>query len=148
MKDMVSNDVQNIFIEFGAYDKEIRFYSEIASKINAKLKDLGEPELCAEAFGTSKLKNILILEDLSASGYQVMPSKHSFNLHETKAILKKLATFHAINAVLQEEQPDIFADFKYGQLFNLNCIFHRKFRKFSELIFFLTIANLFIFFRN
>lgn len=118
VKEAISDEVSlNVLLQFDVYDKEILFYAEIAPKINQKLKELREPELFAELFGACKSKNILILEDLSKKGYQVMPPTRGFNLAETKAILKKLATFHAINAVLQNEQPNIFEGFKYGKKF-------------------------------
>lgn len=122
VKEAIADEVSlNALLQFDVYDKEILFYTEIAPKINQKLKELGEPELIAQPFGACKTRNILILEDLSAKGYQVRSPTNGLNYAETKAILKKVATFHAINAVLQEEQPNIFAGFKYGK---------RKFNKF------------------
>lgn len=112
---MVSDEfLQNVFAQFDIYDKEIEFYGEIAPKISQKLSKIGELELFAESFGVCRMRNILILEDLSANGYQVLPMKQGFNFDESSLILKRLATFHAICAVLQEETPDIFANFKYG----------------------------------
>lgn len=99
----------------------MEFY-EIVPKFNRKLKELGEPDLMAEPIGVCAEKNILILEDLSTKGYQARSPTHGLNIHETKAVLRRVATFHAIGAVLQEEQPDIFANFKFG-MFKIELIF-------------------------
>lgn len=94
----------------------MEFYGKIVPKFNQKLKILGELDLVAEPFGIWKKENILILEDLSAKGYQAQSPAQGFDVHETRAVLKRAATFHAICAVLQEEQSDIFGNFKAGTL--------------------------------
>lgn len=99
------------------YSKEREFYAKIVPKINDKLKFLGEPKLFPEYFGMSELNNILILEDLSIEGYKVLPRSQGYNIPEAKAILKRMATFHAICAAVQEEHPDIFANFTKGLKF-------------------------------
>ncbi|XP_055301831.1 uncharacterized protein LOC129568209 [Sitodiplosis mosellana] len=102
--------------QFHIFDKETEFYREISSKINKILNELGEEKLFAELIGVCKLKKIMILEDLSADGYRILPVKDGFNFEETKALLKRIATFHATCAVLQEEKSDIFVTFKYGHI--------------------------------
>lgn len=104
------------------YDKEIEFYAEIAPKVNKKLQDLDEPQLLAECFGVCKTRKIIILEDLSANGYVTLPIQQGYNISQTKKILKRLATFHAVCAVLQEEQPDIFANVKSGGELNKDAV--------------------------
>lgn len=104
----------SVLSQFDVYNKEIEFYSDVAPKINQKLKELHESELFAASIGVCKKRNVLILEDLSAKGYQMLAKKSGFNFIEAKAILEKIATFHAICAVLQEENPGVFANFKYG----------------------------------
>lgn len=99
------------------YNKEIEFYGKIVPQIKRMQSKLNDPnELIAEAIGVCKFNKVIIFEDLTEKGYKfTMASiQNGFNLAETKAILKKLATFHAICAVLQEEKPHIFANFKYG----------------------------------
>lgn len=115
IKEGVSNEViLNAFHQYDVYDNEMEFYGKVVPKFNQKLKALGESDLIAEPIGVCAAKNILILEDLSAKGYQARSPAHGFNMQETKAVLRRVATFHAICAVLQEEQPDIFANFKKG----------------------------------
>lgn len=101
--------------QFDVYNKEIEFYSEVAPKFNQKLKELNEGELFATPIGVCRKRNILILEDLSAKGYRMLAKKDGFNFIEAKIILRKVAIFHAICAVLQEENAGVFANFKYGQ---------------------------------
>lgn len=95
-----------------ASSKEIPFYEEIVSKFNDKLDDVGEPELFPEVFGVCKEKNLLIFGDLSSKGYQVL--NRGYSIPEAKSILKRMAVFHAVSAVLQEEDPNIFVNFNSG----------------------------------
>lgn len=44
----------------------------------------------------------------SIKGYGTIPIQREFDIPQAKMIFKRLATFHAICAVLQEEQPNIF----------------------------------------
>lgn len=117
MKEPVTDELAlSTFLEFDAYHKEMEFYAVVAPEFNEKLKQLGESELFPEAFGVCKQRNILILEDLSEKGYKSRAAAHGLNIAETKAVLRRVATFHAVGAVLQEEHSDIFANFKYGEL--------------------------------
>lgn len=121
LKEGVSNQtILDLFDQFDAYDNEMEFYGKIVPRFNRKLTELGESELVAEPFGVCAEKNILILEDLSAKGYQPRSPAQGLNEHETMAVLQRAATFHAIGAVLQEEQPDIFDNFKKGNIQDVN----------------------------
>lgn len=115
----VSQEAIDGFSNYDIYDREIEFYSEIAPKINKKLKEMGEAQLLPECFGICRPKKIMILEDLMAKGYKLQPalpgSRPGYNVLQAKAVLKRMAAFHAIGAVLQEEEPDIFVHFKSGQ---------------------------------
>lgn len=100
--------------EFDIYNREIDFYADIAPKICQKVRNLNEPQILAEPFGVCKDKKIMIIEDLGAKGYGILPIQRGYNIPEAKAILNRLALFHAVYAVLEEEQPGIFANFKNG----------------------------------
>lgn len=92
----------------------MNFYSEIAPKINEKLKKLGEAQLFPEFYGFCKSRNLMIMDDLSVEGYGLILPSRGYNINEAKAILKRLALFHASCAVVQEDHSDIFAEFKEG----------------------------------
>lgn len=99
------------------YNKEIEFYSKIAPKINQKLKKLNETDqLVAEPYGVCNANNAILFEDLCSKGYGIASVLRGFNFEEAKIVLKKAATLHAIHAVLQEEDPNIFENFKYGKI--------------------------------
>lgn len=136
IKKGVSNELLlNAFHQYDVYDNEMEFYAKIVPKFNQKLKELDEPDLIAEPFGVCAEKNILILEDLSVKGYQARSPAHGFNMHETKAVLRRVATFHAICAVLQQEQPDIFANFKKGNIKTKRTTFFGFFLLQNEILF-------------
>lgn len=117
IKEGVSSEaILNAFEQFDVYDNEMEFYEKIVPKFNQQLRRLSESDLLPEPFGIWREKNILILEDLSAKGYQARSPAQGLNMHETRAVLQRAATFHAICAVLQEEKPDIFANFRAGKL--------------------------------
>lgn len=106
----------NAYEKFDFFNKEVEFYANVVPKINQKLREHGERDLFADLIGVCRLKKIIILEDLATEGYRVLAAKDGFNFEESKALLKRIAAFHAVCAVLQEEKPDIFANFKYGHL--------------------------------
>lgn len=62
------------FSNYDLYAKEIEFYSEIAPKINGKLKELDELKLLPECFGVCKTNKVMIMEDLGAKGYTLLPA--------------------------------------------------------------------------
>lgn len=98
------------------YNKEIEFYSETVPQIQRLLRKLDEPiEFFAETIGVCKLNKAMIFEDLTQNGFGMASIQRGFDLPVAKAVLKKLAKFHAICAVLQEEKPNVFLNFKYGK---------------------------------
>lgn len=118
----VSEETMNAFSNYNVLDKEIEFYGDIAPKINEKLKELGEPQLLPEIFGVCKTEKIMVMEDLGAKGYGILHGQPGYNISQAKAVLKRMAVFHAIGAILQQEQPGIFTsskNFKCGKLTEL-----------------------------
>lgn len=100
------------------YDKEIEFYNKIVPQINQLLSKLNQSnKLVPEIFGICKEKSMMLIDDLYQKGYRLAPIQSGLNMAEAKAVLKELAVFHAICAVLQENQADIFANFKHGNIF-------------------------------
>lgn len=97
------------------FNKEIEFYGEIVPQIKRLLTALDEPtKLIADTFGVCKVNKVMLFEDLAPNGYGLSSIKRGCNISEAKVILRKSAIFHAICAVLQDQQPDIFVNFKYG----------------------------------
>lgn len=116
IKEGITNEILlKAFQQYDVYDNEMEFYEKVVPKFNEILKELNESDLMPEPFGVWPEKNILILEDLSVKGYQVRSPTQGFDIHETKAILQRVATFHTICAVLQEQEPHIFTNFKSGR---------------------------------
>lgn len=124
VKTMIPNGTQHYLnVAVGIFKKEIEFYSQIGPQMNALAKPLEIARIFPAVYGVCELNNVMLLEDLDFSGFQAIPIRTGFNMRETKAVLKKLAAFHAISAVLREHQPDIFQHFKYGLCLNPNSWF-------------------------
>lgn len=99
------------------YNKEIEFYTNIAPKINQELAKLNDDsQLIALPYGVCNTNRAIIFEDLSTKEYGISSVCRGFNFDEATFVLKKAAIFHAVNAVLQENQPDIFEHFKHGKI--------------------------------
>ena len=111
-------------LNYNVYKLEIEFYNQIAPKINAALEQLNETkQLIANSYGVCLTNDVLLLEDLATKSYCISSVHQGFNFDETKIVLKKLASFHAANAVLQQNQPKIFENFKYGmRLIRRYCV--------------------------
>lgn len=100
------------------FNKEIEFYGQIVPKISQLLAQLNETDaLIAETFGVCTINKAMLFDDLAPKGYILSSIQNGFNISESKSILRKLAMFHAICAVLQENQPNIFHNYKYGKSF-------------------------------
>lgn len=91
--------------------------------------------MIAKAYGVCNANSAILFEDLTSKEYRILSVYRGFNFEEAKIVLEKAATMHAIHAVLQEEQPNIFEHFKYGRI-QFSLISH-KFKKFSTKLFFL-----------
>lgn len=101
--------------QYNVYDKEIDFYKRIAPQIKNLAKKLNESDqLLPETFGVCEVNKTILFEDLTLKGYRLTPVHRGFDIESAKAVLKKTAILHACNAFLQQEQPDIFANFKHG----------------------------------
>lgn len=99
--------------------KEIELYHKIGPKINAALRKLNQTgQLIAEVYGVCHENSAILFEDLKANEYCLYSHSRGFHFDEAKIVLKKVAAFHAIAAVLQQEQPDIFEKFTAGKVFS------------------------------
>lgn len=97
-------------------DGEIEFYDKILPKIRNRLRELGEnDEIVPECYGTCRKSNAILMEDMCAKGYELLPVEVGFNLSETKVVFRNLALYHSILSTLQEEDPNIFRNLKYGK---------------------------------
>lgn len=98
-----------------ALDKEIDFYNQIAPKINELLRNLNETDsMLPKIYGICKAQNIILFEDLLTTNYSTLPVRKGYDMNSTKVIFKKAAAFHAINAVLQQNEPNIFENYRDG----------------------------------
>lgn len=103
--------------ETNVCDKEMEMYETILPRIQALLSKANYHEkICANTYFVSKKHHAMVLEDLAVSGYRMDRNKAGFDMIHAKMVLSNLARFHAAGAVLQENQPDIFRNFKHGKI--------------------------------
>lgn len=99
------------------YDKEMEMYEKILPKLEGFLDQLNvKSKMFAKTIYVSNVNKAIVLEDLTKKGYAIRTSKEGYDITHTKMILSKLAKFHGMCAVLQEQHPDIFKNFKHGTL--------------------------------
>lgn len=97
------------------YDKELEIYEQILPKVNQLLDKYNECEkIFAKTFYVSHDHKAIVFEDLSVSGYAINKTRTGYNMEHTKMILIKLAKFHAANAVMEEENADMYRNFRKG----------------------------------
>jgi Ecdysteroid kinase-like family len=88
--------------EFSVFKREIHMYRDVIESFERIWE---ERTGSAADFAPKCIKvhsdpyEIMILEDLKTTGYQVGDRKIGFNLEQTKLVLTKLAKFHAASAI-------------------------------------------------
>lgn len=117
VKAAVSGEALGALSEFNIYKKEMEFYCKIVPQIKNALKRLCDySQLTVETFGVCETNTAILLEDLSAKSYGLASIYQGLGVNDAKFVLKNAAKFHAINAVLQQDNENIFENFKYGKL--------------------------------
>lgn len=102
--------------ELNVYDKEMEMYEKILPKLKALLQKAGaNRKIFADTVHVSKSHKVILFEDLSIKGYRSKTGKDGFDMVHSKAILSRLAKFHAAAAVLQEHHADVYENFKHGR---------------------------------
>lgn len=108
--------------ELNVYEKEMEIYEKILPELKKMLRATGAGgKLFADTIYVSKSHQSIFLEDLSVGGYYSKNVKDGFGMSHSKAILSALAKYHAAASVLQERQPDVYENFKYGEITAKNC---------------------------
>lgn len=103
--------------EMDAYDKELEMYETILPRLTKLLRANNMHEdIFAATIYVSCSKKAIVFEDLSVKGYRMAERNNGMDMTHSRMVLRKLAIFHAANAVLQEQEPQIFENFKHGIL--------------------------------
>ncbi|XP_063889126.1 uncharacterized oxidoreductase dhs-27-like [Scylla paramamosain] len=102
-----------------AFQKECKFFLDIAPQINSVLKEIGQREInvpkCFHA-SLEKGKEVIFLEDLRARGYKMADRKQGLDKAHTTLVLMELARLHAASVLLQNKTPDEDLGEKYPYL--------------------------------
>ncbi|MPC21185.1 hypothetical protein E2C01_014162 [Portunus trituberculatus] len=90
------------------FEKESKFYLELAPQMNSVLKGIGHKEVnVPKCFYASleKGREIIFLEDLRPRGYKMSDRKRGLDEAHTTLVLQELATLHAASLLLQSKTP-------------------------------------------
>lgn len=104
----------DLLSELGAHEKEIDFFDNIIPKMEFYLPLNEEDPILPAIYGICKQRGVILMEDLLSRNYSNKRTDELFNVDEAKWVLKKVAAFHAVAAVLQEEQANIFDCYRDG----------------------------------
>lgn len=117
MKAELDTNVADESMSYDMYSREIDFYVDIVPHVNTVLRRLGDvQQLVPKMIGACRINKVLVLEDLKDTMYQCFPLDRCFDLVVAKVAVRKIATFHAICAHLNEQHPRLFDDFQHGKL--------------------------------
>lgn len=101
--------------ELNVYEKEMEMYEKILPQLKMLLQKVGtKRKIFADTIFVSKTHKAMLMEDLVTKGYRSTSIKDGYVMAHAKAILSRLAKFHGAAVVLQEQQPDIYKNFKHG----------------------------------
>lgn len=116
MKAELDTVVADESLSYDMYSREIDVYANIVPHVNATLRRLGdEQQLLPRMIGACRTNKVLVLEDLKDMAYQCYPLDRCFNLAEAKVAVQRIATFHAVCAHLNVQQPRLFDGFQHGR---------------------------------
>ncbi|XP_060649750.1 uncharacterized protein LOC132786960 [Drosophila nasuta] len=103
---------------YGIYVREMDMYQEVLPKLAAIVKqELGDSrKLFAATVNVDRDRDSIIFEDMSLEKYFVADRIKQLDREHMHLVLEKFAEFHAASAVLNERQPEIFAE-KYDRCF-------------------------------
>ncbi|KAJ9585240.1 hypothetical protein L9F63_002940 [Diploptera punctata] len=100
-----------LFAESSMFSRETYMYSVVLPKLQEMLnKAFPGCEPIAAKYVCSST-GVLVLEDLSASGFKVLDRMAGVDLHNSLLVMRCLARFHAASVILYEQEPELFEPF-------------------------------------
>lgn len=119
VKSMHTNEQESQMLTmFGIFPKEIEMYQKNIPILEAILKDAGEDiQFGARCFKTgSEPLEYIVMEDLTRKSFKCEVRQVGLDLEHSKAILEKLAKFHAASAISYELNGPFSEKFNEGML--------------------------------
>lgn len=99
--------------ETSMFDREIHMYSVVLPKLSALLeKAIPGCEPIAPRYVFSS-PGVLVLEDLSASGFRMLDRLKRLDLHHSLLVMQVLARFQAASVVLNQQEPECFEPYDH-----------------------------------
>lgn len=107
----ISGDTYAFFESFNCFSREVSLYEVVLPKM-AKYLD---KSLAPAHLHTTESKT-LVLEDVTALGYESGEKLPLLNFNQTKGVLKALALFHAASHKLHEEDPHFLENLLFSHI--------------------------------
>ncbi|XP_055691184.1 uncharacterized protein LOC129794457 [Lutzomyia longipalpis] len=91
--------------KFNAFPKEILLYAKIIPALEEIWMKAGYPvEFGPKMYFTAENpKSVIVMDDLKALGYKMVPRQMGLSLEEGKTVLAKLAKFHAASVIYYDQ---------------------------------------------
>ncbi|XP_059620939.1 uncharacterized protein LOC132264677 [Phlebotomus argentipes] len=109
-----SGPIEEIIEKYNAFPKEIKIYSEIIPALEEIWQRAGHSvQFGPKCWFTSETpRSVIVMDDLKAIGYGMLPRQKGLTIEETKTLLTKLAKFHSASVIHYDENGP------YDNLFN------------------------------
>lgn len=92
------------------YEKEFTMYECILPKTKSILKRFGnEGDILATTILVDRTRDVIVFEDLVERDFGMSKRQSGYNWKHATKVLDALAKFHAANAVLKDEEPQLQA---------------------------------------
>lgn len=90
------------------YEKEFTMYESILPKTKAILKRFVDADdVLATTIFVDRARDVIVFEDLAERGFGMHKRQCGYDWEHATKVLHALAKFHAANAVLREEEPQL-----------------------------------------
>ncbi|CAH1993723.1 unnamed protein product [Acanthoscelides obtectus] len=99
------------------YEEVLPAFQEFQKQRNIQDKFASYPK-CYKCLKLYK-KDVIVLENLKAQGYELHNKLECFNLAHTRKVLQQYAKLHALSFALKDQRPDFFASLVDGSIDSL-----------------------------
>ena len=114
MKSLPVTDLKQrkMLVDTGIFKKETTVYATLITDLSRISEETGS-RWCPKIYLSRD--DLLVQEDLSLKGYQILPFKHKFTQPQVEMTLKTLARFHCSSIVYEKRNEGKSIEDKFGE---------------------------------